>query len=244
MQQEQTSYGSRGLRREAVIAADATPEARRDFIQQTYMHLGVAVVAFIGLEYILINSSIATKFMQLTLGNGRFGWLIVLALFIGVSALAERWARSNQSPGMQYLGLALYIVAEAFVFIPLLWVAANVSKYEGVIATAGWITTITFVGLTAIVFLSKKDFKFLGPFLYTAGFVALGVIVASLLFGFNLGTLFCGAMVLLAAGYILYHTSNVLHHYPIGSHVAASLALFSSVALLFWYVLRILMSRR
>ena len=76
------------------------------------------------------------------------------------------------------------------------------------------------------------------------GFAALGLIGASLLFGFSLGVLFSAAMVVLASGYILYYTSNVLRHYPIGSHVAAALALFSAVALLFWYVLRILMRRR
>lgn len=243
MQQEQVNFGG-GLRRETVIAADATPEARRDFIQQTYIHLGVAVIAFIGLEYLLVHSTVGEAWTRLTLGNGRFGWLLVLGLFIFVSWVAEKWARSNKSPGMQYLGLAVYVIAEAFVFLPLLWVAATFTRFEGLIATAGWITTITFAGLTAIVFLSKKDFSWMRPMLYTAGLVGLGVIVASLLFGFTLGTLFCGAMVLLAAGYILYHTSNVLHHYPIGSHVAASLALFSSVALLFWYVLQLLMSRR
>jgi FtsH-binding integral membrane protein len=49
-------------------------------------------------------------------------------------------------------------------------------------------------------------------------------------------------LIVLACGYILYDTSNVLHHYRIGQHVAASLALFASVALLFWYVLRLVMA--
>ena len=43
-------------------------------------------------------------------------------------------------------------------------------------------------------------------------------------------------------GYILYDTSNVLHHYRIGQHVAASLALFATIVTLFWYVLQLLMS--
>jgi FtsH-binding integral membrane protein len=66
--------------------------------------------------------------------------------------------------------------------------------------------------------------------------------VASIFFGFSLGLLFSVLMVAFAAGFILYDTSNVLHHYRIGQHVAASLALFASVALLFWYVLRIVMA--
>jgi FtsH-binding integral membrane protein len=57
-----------------------------------------------------------------------------------------------------------------------------------------------------------------------------------------LGNLFTIALIVLACGYILYDTSNVLYHYRIGQHVAASLALFASVALLFWYILRLVMS--
>jgi FtsH-binding integral membrane protein len=74
--------------------------------------------------------------------------------------------------------------------------------------------------------------------------VALGVIVCSLLFGFSLGNVFAGVMVAFAAGYILFHTSQVLHQYPTNAHVGAALALFASVALLFWYVLRIMASSR
>jgi FtsH-binding integral membrane protein len=34
----------------------------------------------------------------------------------------------------------------------------------------------------------------------------------------------------------------MIHHYQPGQHVAASLALFASVALLFWWILRLIMS--
>jgi FtsH-binding integral membrane protein len=75
------------------------------------------------------------------------------------------------------------------------------------------------------------------------GFVALGLIVASFLFGFELGLLFSAGMVLLAGASILYTTSNLLHHYRTDQHVAAALELFAAVALLFWYILRIFMRR-
>jgi FtsH-binding integral membrane protein len=176
--------------------------------------------------------------------GSRFSWLIVLGAFIGVSHVADSWARNARSPGMQYAGLGLYVVAETIIFLPLLYIAAFVLKDPNVIGTAGLITAVVFVGLTASVFLTGSDFSWMRQALMIGGFAALGLIVASLLFGFTLGTLFCAAMVVLASGYILYYTSNVMHHYPIGSHVAAALALFSAVALLFWYILRILMDRR
>lgn len=85
--------------------------------------------------------------------------------------------------------------------------------------------------------------SFLRSILMIGGFIALGVIVASIVFGFSLGMLFAAIMVLFAAGAILYDTSNVLHHYRTDQHVAASLALFASVALLFWYVRQLVRGR-
>ncbi len=64
-----------------------------------------------------------------------------------------------------------------------------------------------------------------------------------MLFGFNLGTWFSVAMVGLAGGAILYDTSNILRHFPEDRYVGAALELFASVALMFWYVLRIFPSR-
>ena len=75
------------------------------------------------------------------------------------------------------------------------------------------------------------------------GVLALVAIVGAVIFGFELGTWFSVAMVGFAGAAILYDTSNVLHHYPEDRYVAAALALFASVALMFWYILRLFMSR-
>ncbi len=219
--------------------SSASIDARVGFIRRTYAHLTGAIIAFVLLEFALFTSGIAGKIASVMLG-GRFTWLIVLGLFMGVGWLANHWAMSGRSTGMQYAGLGLYIVAEAILFVPLLYIAANFSD-PSVIPSAAVTTLVVFAGLTVAVFITKKDFSFLRTGLIVAGFAAMGLIVASLLFGFNLGILFSGAMVLLAAGYILYYTSNVLHHYQTDQHVAAALALFSAVALLFWYILRIFM---
>jgi hypothetical protein len=132
-------------------------------------------------------------------------------------------------------------VAEAVIFLPLLYVAANFSSPD-VIPMAGVITGFLFAGLTATVFITRKDFSWMRSILMIGGFVALGAIAASIIFGFSLGIIFSAIMVLFASAAILYDTSQVLHHYRTDQHVAASLSLFASVALLFWYVLRIVMS--
>ena len=105
-------------------------------------------------------------------------------------------------------------------------------------------TFFAFAALTLVVFLTRKDFSFLRGILMWGGIIGLLLIVAGAIFGFNLGTYFSVGMVALAGASILYDTSNVLHHYPEDRYVAAALELFASVALMLWYVLRLLMSRR
>jgi FtsH-binding integral membrane protein len=220
-----------------VIYAD--PTVRTEFIRRTYTHLAGAVLAFMLVESLLLQWSGAQALMRIMVGG--YAWLFVLAAFMGVSWLAEKWARSDASPQMQYVGLGLYVVAEAVIFLPLLYLAAYASSPQ-VIPTAGLITLLVFAGLTLVVFTTRTDLSFLSGVLTVGGFVAMGVILASLLFGFSLGIVFAGFMIAYAACAILYNTSNILHHYRPEQHVAASLALFASVALLFWYVVQFVLA--
>lgn len=224
-------------------AANALPAERASFIRKTYLHVAGALLLFILMEFYLIGSGAGAAIAQTMLG-GAYSWLIVLGAFMGISMLANWWANSQTSKPLQYLGLLLYVVAEAIIFLPLLFLAAIKSDGYTMIAQAGVVSLGLFLGLTAVVFLTRKDFSFLGPVLMVGFFVALGVIVASLLFGFSLGLLFSFVMVAFAGGAILYETSNVLHKYNTNQYVAASLAIFASVALLFWYILRIFMGSR
>ena len=214
---------------------------RAAFIRRTYAHLAVAVLAFIAVEWMLLQLPIAGAITRTMVGGfSGYSWLVVLALFMVVSWRAERWAKSETSPQMQYLGLGLFVIAEAVVFLPLLYIASRFASAD-VIPVAALITGFLFTGLTAVVFATRKDFSWMRSILIIGGFVALGVIVASIVFGFSLGIIFSAVMVLFASAAILYDTSQVLHHYRTDQHVAASLSLFASVALLFWYVLRIVM---
>jgi FtsH-binding integral membrane protein len=224
------------------FAAQADQEARAAFIRRTYGHLAGAVLAFIGLEALLLQVVTEQTIMSI-FGNGRFGILAVFLAFWGASWIAQVWARSESSVALQYAGLALYIVAEAVIFLPLLYVAQHYLADQTLIPKAGILTGAVFGGLTMSVFVTRKDFTFLGPVLCVGGWIAFGVIVAAIAFhGFSLGLFFSFAMVALISGFILYETSAVLLHMRTDQHVAAALMLFSSVATLFWYILRILMA--
>jgi FtsH-binding integral membrane protein len=149
----------------------------------------------------------------------RITWLLVLGVFMVITWLANSWAVSDASKGLQYLGLVLYIIAEAIIFTPLLFVAAYASEDPYVIEKAGIVTLGLFLGITATVFLTRTDFSFLGPILAIGGFAALGFIVASAIFGFTLGNVFAFVMVAFAGTAILYQTSNVLHRFRTDQHV-------------------------
>ncbi len=218
------------------------------FLRRTYAHLGIALLAFAavtaGMMRFMPETSL--KFSAWAL-KGSFNWLLVLGLFMVVGWIAERMARSDTSRGVQYLGLGLAVTAQGVLLQPLLWVAIvrfGASGANDIILNAALITMTIFVGLTATVFVTKKDFSFLRGILTVLTFGALGIILASMLFGFALGAVFCGAMIALMAGYILFQTSAVMKDFPPTHHVAAALMLFSTVATLFWYVLQLLMSLR
>jgi FtsH-binding integral membrane protein len=223
-------------------AAYALPEARAQFIRRTYAHLALAILGFLVIEYALLQVPGIERIGALMTEG--FNWLIVLALFIGVSWIADYWARSDTSRGLQYAGLTLYVVAQAIIFLPLMILAVLISNDPTVVPAAGLITLLLFAGLTVVVFTARADFSFLRTILVIGGFVALGLIVASMIFGFQLGVIFAVAMVGLAAGFILYTTSNIIHYYRTDQYVAASLSLFAAVALMFYYVLWILLSLR
>jgi FtsH-binding integral membrane protein len=137
--------------------------------------------------------------------------------------------------------MAVFVFAEAIILAPLLFVAEL--KAPGTIDSAAGVTVLGCIGLIATAMITGKDFSFLRGLLVWGFFVAIAIIIAGALFGFELGMWFSVAMIGFAGAAVLYDTSNILHHYPQDKYVAASLELFASIALMFWYVLQLFMSR-
>ena len=168
-------------------------------------------------------------------------WLLVLGAFMLVGWGASHVAHRVESTGMQYAALAGFVFAEAIIFAPLLLIANE--NYPGVIDSAAGVTIFGSIALIATVMITRKDFSFLRSLLVWGFFIAIGLILAGALFGLQLGTWFSVGMIAFAGAAVLYDTSNILHHYPQDKYVAASLELFASIALMFWYVLQLFMSR-
>jgi FtsH-binding integral membrane protein len=242
--QANNQYGTFGM-----TVADAPVDARRTFIRKTYTHLAAAVYAFVAISWLFYEIGLG-NWMWGVMGQGQWTWLIILGGFVAVSWIADSWARSSTSLAMQYAGLFLYVAAESVIFAPLLAFAAGQTiTFQGlgtmqIIPAAAGTTLLLFGVMTAVAFLTKQDFSFLGSLLRIAMISAVILIVFSLFTNFNIGIWFAWLMVVAACGYILYYTSNVIHHYRTDQYVAASLALFASVALLLWYVIQIFLSKR
>lgn len=223
-----------------VLVAQSTDVEKASFYKKTYLHVALAILAFIGVEAVLLK--VVPEQLIVAMFAQRFAWLLIIGVFWLASVLAAKWSLS-QSKSTQYMGLGFYVLLEAVIFLPLIYIAMVYSGAQ-VIFQAATLTVAMFAGISAVAFTSKRDFSFLRNIIVIGGFIALGLIVAGMIFGFNLGLWFSVGMVILASATILYQTSKLKDSYATNQYVGASLQLFASIMLLFWYILSILMSRR
>jgi FtsH-binding integral membrane protein len=217
-------------------------EERVAFYKKTYTHVAGGVLAFIFFEYLLLQSETIVNF-ALSMTEG-YLWLVMLGGFMLITNYAESMALRTTDKNKQYIAYGIYILAEAFIFVPMIYIAAfYMDAGNEILQQAAIVTLALFAGLSAVVFVTKKDFSFLKTGLTIGFFIALGLIIAGTIFGFNMGLWFSVGMCLLAGGSILYQTSNLVHKYSEEEYIPAALGLFASLMLLFWYILRIFMSR-
>ena len=217
--------------------SELSVDDRSNFIWKCYAHVVGAILAFAAIEVYFFQSGIAARIAGPMMNN----WWLVLGAFILAGWGATHVAHRVESKNAQYAAFAVFIFMEAIIFAPMLYIASI--KAPGVIDSAAGVTILGCVGLIATVMVTRKDFSFLRGLLTWAFFLALAAIVGAMIFGFELGTWFSVAMIGFAGAAVLYDTSNIMHHYPQDKYVAASMQLFASIAMMFWYILRLFMSR-
>jgi uncharacterized protein len=218
--------------------AKQAENVRAAFMSRVYMTLMLGIAAFIGMEYLLFYTGAAEAIFEFVAGTS---WLLILGGFMVASWLATRMSAAATTPGKAWGGYMLLVAANALIFAAPLYLAAT--QVDGAITTAAWISILAFAGLSGIAITTGKDFSFLRGILMWAGVIALCLIVGSVLFGAQLGTWFAVAMIAVAGGAILYDTQKIYQSFPPGREVIAAMHLFSSLALLFWYVLQLVMRR-
>jgi FtsH-binding integral membrane protein len=215
-------------------------DSRAEFITRTYTHVVGGILAFILVEMGLFESGLADSITRYMLSG--VPWMLILGAFMLTGWLATRTAQTSTSVPMQYFAYGMYILAEALIFVPMLYIA-NL-KAPGAIDSATLITALGAGGLMVVAHRTRKDFSFLRAILMWGFWIAILAMVGGLVFGFQLGTWFSVAMIGFAGAAVLYDTSNVIHYYPEDRYVAAALQLFASIALMFWYVLRLMIGSR
>jgi uncharacterized protein len=227
-----------GVPNPSLPIAKQAENVRSAFMSRVYMTLMLGIAAFIGMEYLLFWSGAAAAITQVVYDTN---WLIILGGFMVVSWMATRMSSAATTPGKAWGGYLLLVGANALLFAAPLYIAAD--NVDGAITTAAWISILAFAGLSGIAITTGKDFSFLRSILMWGGVLALCLIVASVLFGLQLGTWFAVAMIGIAGAAILYDTQKIYQSFPPGREVVAAMHLFSSLALLFWYVLQLVMRR-
>jgi uncharacterized protein len=214
-------------------------DSRAQFITRTYTHVVGGILGFILVELALFESGAAETVARFMFG---FPWLLIIGAFMLVGWLATRTAQTSTSIGMQYFAYAAYVVVEALIFVPLLYIAN--AKAPGAIDSAALVTGLGAAGLMIVAHRTRKDFSFLRGILMWGGVLAIVAMIGGAVFGFHLGTWFSVAMIGFAGAAVLYDTSNIIHVYPEDRYVAAAMQLFASIALMFWYVLSLMMGNR
>lgn len=225
----------------SIIVADADQSAQATFYKKTYGHLALGVLLFVVIEALFLQITPLVEFL-LSLTQG-YLWLALLGGFMGITYVAQKMVADKVSKTKQYSGFLLYIIAQALIFVPILYIAIVYTEDGSLLTQAAMITGGLFLGLSMIVFGTSADFSFLKSILTIGFFIALATIVGGMIFGFELGLWFSVAMIVLASASILYETYKIKNNYYLDEYVPAALSLFASLMLLFWYVLRLLMSR-
>jgi hypothetical protein len=217
------------------------------FLRKSYGLLGISLIVWAAASAALFRYAPETSFKWSKWALSGYNWFAVIGLLIASGMVAQWLAKSNTSRTIQLIGLGVEVAAWTFLMQPMLWVLflkfqpANAYAMLGQGITA---TLLIFVGLTATVFITKKDFSFLRGIVTVGMFAALGIILGSMLFGFTLGLVFTGALIALLALKILYDTSLMLNYFPPTHYVSAALMLFGTVATLFWNIMVFLMKLR
>mgnify|MGYP001811733372 FL=1 len=224
----------------APVSALAT-EDRAAFIWKCYAHVVGAILALVAIETYLFSSGAAYPIANAMLQSP----MVVLIGFIALSWGAGHVAHRLESTMAQYAAFGAFVALWAIMFVPILAMALAMDAQRGgsMIESAAITTVVGCVGLIATVMITRKDFSFLRGILVWGFFVAIALIAMSYFFGWNLGTWFSVGMIGFAGVAVLYDTSNIMHHYPEDKYVAASMALFASIAMMFYYILRLFMSR-
>jgi len=204
--------------------AEATTEVRAGFIRAVYGLLSVSLIFAIAGAWLSATTDLKIWVVQ--------NWILMLVLYIG-TIVGAFLLRHTKPINM----LLMY----GFTFVSGLWIGPVAYMYPGPALNAGVTTAAIFVGLSVYAHVSKRDFNFLGGFLFM-GLIGVIIMILVNLFILHSPAIAFGVSVVgvvIFCGFILYDTSNIMKRYPPNEYISATLSLYLDVLNLFWFLLRI-----
>jgi modulator of FtsH protease len=194
-------------------------------LRNTYMLLSMTLLFSAATAGLSIAFKLPSMGILITL-VGYFG-----LLFITTKLRNSGWGIVSVFGLTGFMGLTLGPIISRYLSVP---------GGGGIVMSAMGLTGLIFVGLSAYVLISKRDFSFMG------GFLMVGVLVA---FAASLGAIFfevpalslavSAAMVLLMSGMILFETSNIIRGGET-NYIMATVSLYLTIFNLFISLLQIL----
>lgn len=207
--------------------------ANRKVLRNTYMLLGLTMLPTI--VGAVVGVSMNMSFMAQHPVMSALGMLAVMfGLFMGIAA--------NRN---SVLGVVLLLVLTGFMGLmlgPVLQVALHLRNGGQLVGLAAGGTGIIFMSLAGVATVTKKDFSFIGNFLFIGLILLVVASLANLFFQIPaLALALSGVSVLLFSGYILYDVSRIVQGGET-NYVMATLALYLDIYNLFVNLLHLLMA--
>ena len=211
------------------MAADASVEARLNFIRLTYVLLLSGILTAIVGGIISLNTPLSTIVMAFA----PWSFLLLLPLSIGAQIMADKPAMGN---------VALFGFAGLMGVI----IAPIVALYSpNTVGQAAALSVLVFGSLTAYVFITRKDFNFLGgiAFVGLVTCIGAGILNYFLFNGSGFSYWIAWGVLLFSSCFVLYKTSAIMRDYPLNQPAGAALGLLISFFNIFMSLLRILNGR-
>lgn len=220
--------------------------------EQRFAALDDAKAAFVSKVYATLAGCLIWSTLVCAWANTQMGLNFVIPNFVwlrwvplGMLVMAM-FIRSMLSGIIGWGFLLTFVTVMGMVLGPVIYVYSKLPGGTAIVGTAFGVTAVIFLGLTAYVRISGKNFSYLGGFLTVA---TLGLIAASIALMFIGGPMahyvYAWISAVIFCGWILYDTSAVTReHYHNNNVVGAVLNLYIDIVQLFLAILRILGDRK
>ncbi|MGY1489634.1 Bax inhibitor-1/YccA family protein [Methylobacillus pratensis] len=216
-----------------VANTQTLPTGAHKVLRNTYMLLGLTMVpTVIGA---LVGMTMNFSWMA---ASPIMSSLIMLAVMFGLF-FAISANRNNSFGVVLLLGLTFFM---GLMLGPILQVALNLRNGGQLVGLAAGGTGLIFLTLSGIASTTKKDFSFLGNFLFVGLILLIIASLANLFFQVPAASLAISAVaVLLFSGFILFDVNRIVRGGET-NYVMATLALYINIYNLFVNLLQLLMA--